>query len=103
MRPCEPSRRNIPPLQSSSYQRHLPQQAEDLSGPAIESTSSGAIQMVDEGAAQFGQFVAAFSILEAPYIWRDPAHMRKTLDDPSIVAPMNAALRRRSGAVASRR
>jgi tripartite ATP-independent transporter DctP family solute receptor len=58
----------------------------------IESTSSGAIQMVDEGAAQFGQFVAAFSILEAPYIWRDPAHMRKTLDDPSIVAPMNAAL-----------
>jgi tripartite ATP-independent transporter DctP family solute receptor len=58
----------------------------------IESTSSGAIQMVDEGAAQFGQFVAAFSILEAPYIWRNPGHMRKALDDQSIVGPMNADL-----------
>ena len=39
----------------------------------IEATSSGAIQIVDEGAAQFGQFVPQFSILEAPYIWRDAA------------------------------
>ena len=48
----------------------------------IEATSSGAIQMVDEGAAQFGQFVAPFSILEAPYLWRDPAHMRRALEAP---------------------
>jgi tripartite ATP-independent transporter DctP family solute receptor len=48
----------------------------------IEATSSGAIQMVDEGAAQFGQFVTPFSILEAPYIWRDPAHMRRALSAP---------------------
>ncbi len=39
----------------------------------IEAASSGAIQIVDEGAAQFGQFVPQFSILEAPYIWRDAA------------------------------
>jgi len=48
----------------------------------IESTSSGAIQMVDEGAAQFGQFVPQFSILEAPYIWRDAQHMRRVLSSP---------------------
>lgn len=58
----------------------------------IEATSSGAIQMVDEGAAQFGQFVAAFSILEAPYIWHDPAHIRRALSNETIVGPMNADL-----------
>ena len=57
----------------------------------IEATSSGAIQMVDEGAAQFGQFVPAFSILEAPYIWTGPDHIRRVLSS-GIVAPMNADL-----------
>jgi tripartite ATP-independent transporter DctP family solute receptor len=57
----------------------------------IESTSSGAIQIVDEGAAQFGQFVPQFSILEAPYIWRDPQHMRRVLNSP-ILDDMNAQL-----------
>ena len=50
----------------------------------IEATSTGAIQLVDEGAAQFGQFVPQFSILEAPYIWRDPAHVRKVLSSPLL-------------------
>jgi tripartite ATP-independent transporter DctP family solute receptor len=57
----------------------------------IESTSSGAIQLVDEGAAQFGQFVPQFSILEAPYIWRDPQHVRRVLNSP-ILDEMNAML-----------
>jgi tripartite ATP-independent transporter DctP family solute receptor len=57
----------------------------------IEAASSGAIQMVDEGAAQFGQFVPAFSILEAPYIWTDPAHIRRALASP-ILDAMNAQL-----------
>ncbi len=57
----------------------------------IEATSSGAIQMVDEGAAQFGQFVPAFSILEAPYIWTGPDHIRRVLGS-AIVDPMNAQL-----------
>jgi len=48
----------------------------------IEATSSGAIQMVIEGAAQFGQFVAPFSILEAPYLWRDVAHIHRALASP---------------------
>src|SRR6266516_2045045 len=50
----------------------------------IESASSGAIQIVDEGAAQFGQFVPQFSILEAPYIWRDPQHVRTALSSPLL-------------------
>jgi TRAP-type transport system periplasmic protein len=50
----------------------------------IEATSTGAIQLVDEGAAQFGQFVPQFSILEAPYIWRDPQHVRTALSSPLL-------------------
>jgi tripartite ATP-independent transporter DctP family solute receptor len=50
----------------------------------IEATSSGAIQLVDEGAAQFGQFVPQFSILEAPYLWRDPQHVRTALSSPLV-------------------
>jgi tripartite ATP-independent transporter DctP family solute receptor len=50
----------------------------------IEATSTGAIQLVDEGAAQFGQFVPQFSILEAPYIWRDPQHVRAALSSPLL-------------------
>ena len=57
----------------------------------IEAASSGAIQMVDEGAAQFGQFVPAFSILEAPYIWTSAEHMRRALSS-AIIDPMNAQL-----------
>ena len=57
----------------------------------IEATSTGAIQMVDEGAAQFGQFVAQFSILEAPYLWRDEKQMRRVIASP-IMDEMSALL-----------
>ena len=57
----------------------------------IEATSSGATQMVIEGAAQFGQFVSPFSILEAPYLWRDPAHIRRALASP-LLDDMNGQL-----------
>jgi TRAP-type transport system periplasmic protein len=57
----------------------------------IEAASSGAIQIVDEGAAQFGQFVPQFSILEAPYIWRDPQQVRRVMASP-ILDEMNAML-----------
>lgn len=57
----------------------------------IESLSAGAIQIVDEGAAQFGQFVPQFSILEAPYIWRDADHVRKALSSP-LLTEMNEPL-----------
>jgi len=57
----------------------------------IEAASGGAIQIVDEGAAQFGQFVPQFSILEAPYLWRDDKQIRRVLSS-SLVDDMNAAL-----------
>jgi TRAP-type C4-dicarboxylate transport system substrate-binding protein len=61
----------------------------------IEAASSGAIQIVDEGAAQFGQFVPQFSILEAPYIWRDAQQVRRVLAR-HLVDDMNAAARRQA-------
>jgi tripartite ATP-independent transporter DctP family solute receptor len=57
----------------------------------IEAASGGAVQIVDEGAAQFGQFVPQFSILEAPYLWRDAQQIRRVLSSP-LVDDMNAAL-----------
>jgi tripartite ATP-independent transporter DctP family solute receptor len=62
----------------------------------IEATSSGAIQLVDEGAAQFGQFVPQFSILEAPYIWRDPKHVRTVMASP-VMDEMNKLLVEKRG------
>jgi tripartite ATP-independent transporter DctP family solute receptor len=50
----------------------------------IEAASGGAVQIVDEGAAQFGQFVPQFSILEAPYLWRDAAQVRRALGSPLV-------------------
>jgi tripartite ATP-independent transporter DctP family solute receptor len=52
---------------------------------SVESVSSGALQMVSEGAAQFGQFTPPLSILEAPYLWRDVAHMHRVLASPVMV------------------
>src|SRR6195256_4212589 len=57
----------------------------------IEAASSGAVQIVDEGAAQFGQFVPQFSILEAPYIWKDAQHVRRVLNS-NLVDEMNTML-----------
>jgi tripartite ATP-independent transporter DctP family solute receptor len=62
----------------------------------IEATSTGAIQLVDEGAAQFGQFVSQFSILEAPYLWRDPKHVRTVLSSP-LLEEMNKLLVEKRG------
>jgi TRAP-type transport system periplasmic protein len=62
----------------------------------IASASSGATQMVVEGAAQFGQFVPPFSILEAPYLWRDPAHIRRALSAPLMDGMVNQMIAERS-------
>jgi tripartite ATP-independent transporter DctP family solute receptor len=58
-----------------------------LGSPAesIEMLGSGAIGFVSEGAAALGQFAPTLSIIEAPYVWRDSAHMAKTLASPIIV------------------
>lgn len=57
----------------------------------VESVASGALTMVTEGAAQLGQFVPQLSIIEAPYIWKDAAHMTRALKSP-LMDELNAAL-----------
>jgi tripartite ATP-independent transporter DctP family solute receptor len=48
----------------------------------IDATASGVQQIVTEGAANFGAWVPAISLVEAPYIWRDAAHMVKVMNGP---------------------
>ncbi|AZO80105.1 MULTISPECIES: sialic acid TRAP transporter substrate-binding protein SiaP [unclassified Bosea (in: a-proteobacteria)] len=62
----------------------------------VESVASGALTMVTEGAAQLGQFVPQLSIIEAPYIWRDPAHMTRALSSP-LMEELNKALIEKRG------
>ncbi len=50
----------------------------------VEAVSSGAMTMVTEGAATLGQFVAPFIIMEAPYIWKDAAHIQRAVRSPLL-------------------
>ena len=48
----------------------------------VEAVSSGAMTMVTEGAATLGQFVAPFIIMEAPYVWKDAAQIKRAVTSP---------------------
>lgn len=48
----------------------------------IEGVVLNTQQMLTEGAANFGQWVPSISVLEAPYIWRDAAHLAKVMAGP---------------------
>jgi tripartite ATP-independent transporter DctP family solute receptor len=48
----------------------------------IDAVANGAQQMVTEGAANFGAWVPSISVVEAPYIWRDAAHLDKAMNGP---------------------
>jgi TRAP-type C4-dicarboxylate transport system substrate-binding protein len=43
----------------------------------MDSVASGALTMTTDGAAALGQFLPQLSVIEAPYLWRDAAHMAK--------------------------
>lgn len=62
----------------------------------VESVASGALTMVTEGAAQLGQFVPQLSIIEAPYIWKDAAHVTRALKSP-LMDELNKALVEKRG------
>jgi TRAP-type C4-dicarboxylate transport system substrate-binding protein len=47
--------------------------------------------VVTEGAANFGAWVPSISVVEAPYIWRDAAHLDKAMNGP-IGAEFNDTL-----------
>jgi tripartite ATP-independent transporter DctP family solute receptor len=48
----------------------------------IEAVANGIQTMVTEGAANFGQWVPSISVVEAPYVWRDAAHLIKAMNGP---------------------
>jgi tripartite ATP-independent transporter DctP family solute receptor len=48
----------------------------------IEAVALGTQQMVTEGSANFGQWMPSISIIEAPYVWRDAAHLTKVMSGP---------------------
>lgn len=57
----------------------------------MEAVSAGAQQMTTDGAAALGAFLPQLSIIEAPYLWRDAAHMAKVAATP-LFAAMNKDL-----------
>ena len=62
----------------------------------IESTSNGALQMTTDGAGALGAFLPQLSVIEAPYLWRDAAHMAKAAGTP-LFAKLNDDLVARRG------
>ena len=46
----------------------------------IDAVANGAQQIVTEGAANFGAWVPSISVVEAPYIWRDAAHLDRAMN-----------------------
>jgi len=57
----------------------------------IDAVANGAQQIVTEGAANFGAWVPSISVVEAPYVWRDAAHLQNTMSGP-IGAAFNETL-----------
>ena len=48
----------------------------------IENVALGTQQMTTEGAAAVGQFVPSLGVVEAPYVWRDAAHLMTVMGGP---------------------
>jgi tripartite ATP-independent transporter DctP family solute receptor len=62
----------------------------------MESVASGALTMTTDGAAALGTFLPQLSVIEAPYLWRDAAHMAKVAKAP-LFGQMNADLVKKRG------
>ena len=57
----------------------------------IDAVANGAQHIVTEGAANFGAWVPSIGVVEAPYVWRDAAHLQKAMNGP-IGEQFNATL-----------
>jgi TRAP-type transport system periplasmic protein len=62
----------------------------------IESVSAGALQFTTDGAGALGAFLPQLSLIEAPYLWRDAAHLAKVAGTP-LFARMNDELAAKRG------
>jgi len=50
----------------------------------MEAVSAGALQMTTDGAGALAALLPALSVVEAPYLWRDAAHMAKAAAAPQF-------------------
>lgn len=62
----------------------------------MEAVGAGALHFTTDGAGALAAFLPPLSVLEAPYLWRDAAHMAKVAATP-IFARLNADLVARRG------
>jgi tripartite ATP-independent transporter DctP family solute receptor len=62
----------------------------------MEAVSAGALQLTTDGAGALGAFLPRLTLIEAPYLWRDAAHMAKVGGSP-IFDEMNGELVARRG------
>jgi tripartite ATP-independent transporter DctP family solute receptor len=62
----------------------------------IESVSAGALQFTTDGAGALGAFLPQLSLIEAPYLWKDAAHLAKVAGTP-LFARMNEELAAKRG------
>jgi tripartite ATP-independent transporter DctP family solute receptor len=62
----------------------------------MDSIASGALHMTTDGAAALGAFLPQLSVIEAPYLWRDAAHMGKAAGS-DIFKAMNEDLVKKRG------
>ncbi len=50
----------------------------------IEAVANGTQQLITEGAANFGAWIPSISVTEAPFVWRNPAHLIKAMNGPLL-------------------
>jgi tripartite ATP-independent transporter DctP family solute receptor len=62
----------------------------------MEAVSAGALQFTTDGAGALGAFLPQLTLIEAPYLWRDAAHLAKVAGTP-VFAKMNEELVSRRG------
>ena len=61
----------------------------------IEALASNAVQLYTDGGATFGAWAPAISVLEAPYVWRDAAHMARGMASPEARALIDTLVKTR--------
>ena len=57
----------------------------------IESVSAGALHLTTDGAGALSAFLPQLSVIEAPYLWRDAAHLAKINQAP-LMGKLNTEL-----------
>lgn len=62
----------------------------------MENVSAGVIQLTTDGAGALSVFLPQLSVLEAPYLWRDAAHLAKVADAPIFAKLANELAAKRS-------